>query len=421
MSSAEVLLISKIIEEQSFDEVAKANVRADFFHEPWDGVFSWITEYWQKHSVAPTERAFRTEFGSLSLEDARAEPFSGLIEEVKRNYSLERLRESIAHSAVLVKNGDLEGVTQELADGLRVSQAELVPVRYTDIAATAMERYDIYKQLAENRDKDPLHGGIPTGFDGLDNITFGLRPQQLITVVGEAKKGKSLFSLLIARAAHRHGVVPMYVSFEMSYQELASRNDAIAAKVPYGNVLTGNLTKRELDAIRQQLVLSKNQQPFIVVEDTSSLTTVSSLSALVHEHKPNVLFVDGVYMMDDEHGEPKGSPRALTNITRGLKRLAQKYEIPLVATTQVLSWKLGNKSSRTITGDAIGYSSSFVQDSDLVLGVESDPEAPDNQSIIRVVLARAAAKGQIKVNWDWSTMTFSEVGDEDEDGDDDAA
>ena len=209
----------------------------------------------------------------------------------------------------------------------------------------------------------------------------------------------------------------MYVSFEMSSQELASRNDAIAAKVPYGNVLTGNLTKKELNLIRQQLVLAKNQQPFIIVEDTASLSTVSSLSALVHEHKPNVLFVDGVYMMDDEHGERKGSPQAITNITRGLKRLAQKYNIPLVATTQVLSWKIGNKTSRTITGDSIGYSSSFVQDSDLVLGVESDPESPDNQSIIRVVLARAAAKGQIKVHWDWSTMTFCEVGDEDDDDD----
>ena len=45
--------------------------------------------------------------------------------------------------------------------------------------------------------------------------------------------------------------------------------------------------------------------------------------------------------MDDEQGEPKGSPQALTNITRSLKRLAQRFDIPIVGTTQVLSWKIG--------------------------------------------------------------------------------
>lgn len=417
MSNAEALLLSKVISTQTFDEVAKASLKAEFFHPPWDGVFLWVLNHWQTHSAVPTERLFRTTFGSLDLDDASGETFSGLIEEVRQAHARERLTEAVTEAAHGLHQGDLNDVQTVLSDALRVAQAESTPVRYVDISATATDRYDLYKKLAEDRDKDPLHGGIPTGFDGLDQITFGLRPQQLITIVGEAKKGKSLLTLLVARAAHRHGVVPMYISFEMSAQELASRNDAIAAKVPYGNVLTGNLTKNELAAIRRQLVLSKNQKPFIIVEDTSSLTTVGSLAGLVHEHRPDVLFVDGVYMMDDEHGEPKGSPRALTNITRGLKRLAQRYDIPLVATTQVLSWKIGNKSTRTVTADAIGYSSSFVQDSDIVLSVESDPEAPDSQSIVRVVLARASAKGYIKVNWDWSTMTFSEVGDEEDDDD----
>ena len=148
------------------------------------------------------------------------------------------------------------------------------------------------------------------------------------------------------------------------------------------------------------------------------MTTVSALAAQVQERQPAILFVDGVYMMDDEYGEPKGSPQALTNITRGLKRLAQKFNIPVVATTQVLAWKLSNRSNRAITADSIGYSSSFAQDSDLILGVESDPDSPENQSIVRVVLARSAPRGQVTVNWDWSTMTFSEVGSDEDDDDD---
>lgn len=122
--------------------------------------------------------------------------------------------------------------------------------------------------------------------------------------------------------------------------------------------------------------------------------------------------------MDDENGEPKGSPQALTNITRALKRLAQRFDVPLIGTTQVLAWKLGNKKSRQITSDSIGYTSSFAQDSDLILGVESDPDI-DNQAIIRVVLARTAPKGEVRIKWDWDNMNFTEVGEDGEEADND--
>jgi replicative DNA helicase len=144
---------------------------------------------------------------------------------------------------------------------------------------------------------------------------------------------------------------------------------------------------------------------------------VSALAGKVQQHRPRLLIVDGVYLMDDENGEPKGSPQALTNITRSLKRLAQRFDIPIIGTTQVLSWKLGNRKTRQITAEAIGYTSSFAQDSDIVLGVESDPDI-DNQAIIRVVLSRSSPKGEVRIKWDWDSMDFTEV-DEDNDNDND--
>jgi replicative DNA helicase len=172
-----------------------------------------------------------------------------------------------------------------------------------------------------------------------------------------------------------------------------------------------------MERISKALKLRKNMHPFIMTEDTHSLTTVSALAGKVQQHRPRLLIVDGVYLMDDEQGEPKGSPQALTNITRSLKRLAQRFDIPIIGTTQVLSWKLGNKKSRQITAEAIGYTSSFAQDSDLVLGVESDPDI-DNQAIIRVILSRSSPKGEVRIKWDWENMNFTEV-DENEDGDTD--
>ena len=320
-------------------------------------------------------------------------------------YKFRTIADVLTRSSGELDNDDVEKAISTLQSGLTEATKQTSKLRDFDIIQDWEERLAKYNEMREN--PNALRG-IPTGFHGLDQITQGFRPQQFVVLVGEPKRGKSLFELIMANAAHYSGRTPLFVSFEMSVQEQLSRWDALRAKVDYNNVLTGNLSNAEMDRIERQMLLAKNMHPFIMSEDSTSLTTVSALDAKVQEFRPDALYVDGGYLMDDDNGEPKGSPQALTNITRSMKRLAQKWDIPVVLTTQVLSWKLGNKKTRAITADSIGYTSSFVQDADLVLGVERNPDA-DDQSIIRVVEARTAPRGEVHVAWDWSTMDFMEL------------
>lgn len=416
MASAEHLLISKVIQTKDLALVLKSGIKEDHFTLEWSKVWSWVVTFWRDHGEVPSKRALSQEFGDIRLINAQDEPFSALIDEVYDTYRHRNLLEAMALAMPSLEAGETAKALIELSAGVQKAAAETARLRDINLIETWEQRVDKYKELQST--PNALRG-IPTGLLGLDRITSGFRPQQLITFVGEAKKGKSLMTLIMANAAHLHGKTPLFVSFEMSAEEQAARYDAIVSKVSYTNILRGSLTNNELEKIANTLRMRKNMHPFVVTEDTSSLTTVSALAAKVKEFKPDILFVDGVYLMDDENGEPKGSPQALTNITRSLKRLAQNADIPVIGTTQVLSWKLGNKKSRRITADSIGYTSSFAQDSDLIVGVESDPDI-DNQSIIRVVLARSAPLGEIRINWDWHNMDFTEVGEDDDNDDSDS-
>ena len=412
MANAEHLLISKVIQTGSVSEVIEAGLRPDHFTGDYQNMWIWVLDYWRKHGSVPTARVFKQEFGDVTVYDAEAEPFSALIDELYHAYKREHIITSIATAMPLLNDNDIDKAYQKLSEGLQKASLETARLRDIDIIQNWETRLARYEEM---RNMPNALRGIPTGFMGLDRITAGLRPQQLITFVGEAKKGKSMMALIMANSAHQHGITPMFVSFEMSIEEQEARYDALLSGVSHTKIIRGDLTKSEMDNIQKALRLQKNMHPFRFTEDSSSLTTVSAIAAKVQQYRPGILFVDGVYLMDDENGEPKGSSQALTNITRSLKRLAQRFDIPIVGTTQVLSWKLGNKKSRQVTADSIGYSSSFVQDSDLVLGVESDPDI-DNQSIIRVILARTAPKGEVRIKWDWEHMDFTEV---DESGDND--
>jgi replicative DNA helicase len=414
MASSEHLLISKIIQTASVAEVVEAGMRPDHLSNEWSEMLIWILGYWREYSAVPTSRVLKQQFGDIQLVNAEAEPFARLIDEIYASYKHKQLSISVANASPMLSNNQTDVAIQILAEGLQKAQLEVAHLRDVNLIDTWEKRIERYKIMRET--PNGLRG-IPTGFNGLDKITAGFRPQQLITFVGEAKKGKSLMTLIMAQAAHSHGIIPLYISFEMSIEEQEARYDALVAGVSHTRIMRGDLNMGEIQKIEDSIKIRRNMQEFIMTEDASSLTTVSAIAGKLQQYRPGLVIVDGVYLMDDEHGEPKGSPQALTNITRGLKRLAQRFDVPIIGTTQVLAWKLGNKKSRAITSDAIGYSSSFVQDSDLVLGVESDPDI-DNQSIIRVILARAAPKGEVRIKWDWENMDFTEVGEEDSNGND---
>jgi len=414
MASTEHLLISKVIQTADLSEVIDSGLRPEHFSGEWSDVWLWVLNYWREYATIPSPRVFKQEYGDTRLLNAENEPFAALIDEIYVAYKQQHLVDAITSALPALNNNETETAFKKLSEGLQKASVEVARLRDIDLTQSWEGRLAKYEEM---RNTPNGLRGIPTGFFGLDRITAGLRPQQLVTFVGEAKKGKSLITLIMAQAAHNHGIVPMYVSFEMSIEEQAARYDAIISGIPHTRIIRGDLTAQDMDKLNKVLGLRKNMQPFIMTEDTHSLTTVSALAGKVQQHRPRLLIVDGVYLMDDENGEPKGSPQALTNITRSLKRLAQRFDIPIIGTTQVLSWKLGNKKSRQITAEAIGYTSSFAQDSDLVLGVESDPDI-DNQAIIRVVLSRSSPKGEVRIKWDWDTMNFTEV-DENADGDSD--
>jgi len=148
----------------------------------------------------------------------------------------------------------------------------------------------------------------------------------------------------------------------------------------------------------------KSIHPFHLVDAVNGLT-IDTLVAKAEQLKPDIMFVDGVYLMLDQVTGEANTPQALTNITRGLKRVAQKLDIPVVITTQTLLWKMkGGK----VSADSIGYSSSFFQDSDVILGLEpiEDEEKIRN---LKVVQSRNCGPEESQITWGWNTGCFHDL------------
>jgi replicative DNA helicase len=206
----------------------------------------------------------------------------------------------------------------------------------------------------------------------------------------------------------------LFVSFEMGIGEMELRQEATMAGVNFKHLQAGSLSKLERKKYSDHLDLVDDEYnwPFHFM-DASSGSTVSAIRSKIESLDPSVVFLDGIYMMTDEVTGESNTPQSLTNITRSLKRLATQSALPIVINTQALAWK--SKGTR-ISMDSAGYSSSFAQDSDVVLGLErippekgDDPSSTAYSRLLKVLASRNSGLASVELMFDYDEGRIEEV------------
>jgi len=390
-------LVSKVIRDRDLLPALQRDVKATWFLDDDNRrVWEFVITHYNEYNEVPTAVVVKDHYPNYKVLDVE-DTIDYLLDTMvtfRRNLltrqglesAIEHLQDSNHEAALIAMEGTLT----------RVNEQGVLGTHEMDLSKNVDERYKEYLSL---QNQEFL--GIPTGFEKIDEATAGLQGGQLITIIAPPKTGKSQIALKIAINIHEQGKVPMFQSFEMNNKEQQQRHDSIRANISHTRLRRGKLTPTEDARYIASLNRIETMQSFHLVDAVNGLT-VSSLAAKIQQTKPDVVFVDGVYLMLDEISGEMNTPQAITNITRGLKRLAQKINKPVIITTQTLLWKMrGGK----VTADSIGYSSSFFQDSDVILGLEPVEEA-DEVRKLRIVSSRNCPPTETPITWNWETGCF---------------
>lgn len=404
MSDVEGRLLSRVVRDRQWRLLMDARVTEAWFQDDEHReVFSFLGRHYVKHGEIPTSTLLLQQhpnYRLVKVEDS-LEP---LIDQLRQRRNFGLAVEALQDAGELLE-GDRSGAMAALElvvaahSQMQLEDSTLVDV---DLTQTWEDRLDRYDKRAAN---DGALLGIATGFPTLDLATSGWQRKQLVTIIATPKVGKSTLMMRLALNAWLENYSVLFISFEMSNDEQEARHDTMLAALPHTAYMRGNLDGNQYAHLEKALERTAGMQPFILSADINSVTTVSGIAAKIEQYSPDVVFVDGVYLMRDELGEPEGSPQALTNITRNLKRTCQRQNIPLISSTQALLSKVSKRKG--VQADSIGYSSSFAQDSDVVLGLQED-EHDDAMRELRVVMSRNCGRVSTRLIWDWSSSTFEE-------------
>lgn len=407
----ENLILTKITQSGNMADVLNANVRSEFFHgkksrKLWD----WAYDYWVTHGKVPTIQAATRQDPTYDwADDVSGEPMSALIEELRTHHLHLLTQAGLAEAVALFDNAD-----NDPREAIQAVNRLMATVNI-DLAASDVERMSDYLANIVKMvlDGDSVHmAGIPTGFSFLDSQLGGMHAEQLLTLIGLPKRGKSTILLYIAMVAAARGYRVGLISFEMSNLEQKQRQICLGAGVSLTAIQRGSLTdidRRKILDWEETMddILRQTGGELILVHDMGSVTTVGGVTAKVEQLGLDLVIVDGVYMMQDEQGEKPNSSQALTNITRGFKRMCQRQKIPCLISTQASMFRSTKKGVNGM--EAVMYSQSFVQDSDVIMAIDR-PDLKKHNAIIKLLAARNAMGIEVDITVDLDHGVIRENG-----------
>ena len=283
----------------------------------------------------------------------------------------------------------------------RRSTDSLAPIR--DVLVEAFVQIDARLQ----------HGaalGVPSGFTDLDNMTGGMHNGELIILASRPSMGKTALATNIAEQAAIHSrVTTLFVSLEMSRQELAQRMLCSQGKIDAGKFRSGMISSED----RKKLVESsaKLSEAPIFIDDTASrnMTEIAACARrLKRKEKLGLIVIDYLQLVEpDNPNDPR--QEQVAKIARRLKQLAREIGVPVMCLAQLNRQAEAGKEGHRPKLSHLRESGAIEQDADVVMFIHRDEyfhtkeEAEKlgivGQADLIVSKQRNGPTGDVKLTW----------------------
>lgn len=409
--SVERGFISKVLETGNMKLLKDLQIKEVFLTGDNRRVFHYIMEHFKTTGEVPTPRILLQKFPSYKLETHTENDVVGTdeslvywCEEVRTKAKHNRLADITEDVASKLDKGETEEAYSVMKQGVWQIEGEIVYSESVDITKNTEDRKAAYLERKKNKGMM----GIPMGIPHLDYLLKGLIKETLTTLIATTGIGKTWFLVLIGAYAQLNGYKVCIFITEMSTDIMQDRFDAMLFGMmyegfDYNDFKSGSLTTEKENQYFEFLEDDLPRLESLVIE---TATGISSIVSVIEREKPDLVLVDGAYLMEDEQGA-KDDWLRVTHITRDLKKTAKNWHVPIFINTQ--ADQNTSKKSGPGLGD-IKYAQSIGMDSDNILAMYRDEIMyNDNEMGVRVLKQREGATGKVVLNWDFHTMNFNSI------------
>lgn len=401
--NSEAALISAVCKNKDIGVVLSENV-SDLFVSHAD-VIQDLKNYYDKYSAVPEVEQL-VERHSQFIPEKITAPTEYYLDELRESFMQSKLKQTLLAAGKGLKDDSATRVLDNLMkDVTQLSKytTTVKDINLTDISS-AEEHYDA---LRLHRDLNDGTIGIKTNLKSIDtSMPAGLAAGNLVVLLGYSGRGKSWFAGYLAKEAFLQGKKPMMVSLEMTAPAMRDRLYATMGEGAFSmsNLQTGSIDIDDFRTWGKKNVAGK--QPFIVVSsDGVAEVTVHTLQAKIDQHKPDMIVIDYIQLMSDAGGS-RNETEKIRNISRDLKRLALRNNIPVIAISAVTATDLTQPDEPPML-EQVAWSRSIQYDADAAIAVHTYIDAP-SVCILCSRKNRFGPEFAVYLEVDYSTGTMRE-------------
>lgn len=273
--------------------------------------------------------------------------------------------------------------TLAMASDPAETNESIVDLAETVISDTSLEKSGI-TELSGAQCLSRLIASFDEPKSGVECVTIGsvdkvlgpIRPKQLVIGAGRPGMGKTAMAISYSLGAAQNGHGVLFVSLEMSADELAERMAADLcfdgrSGVPYEDIRDGNLTAQQRISVSRAASMMDDMP--IQIVDAGSLT-IGRLNMMVRRyvrrfaargHKLELVVVDYLQLVSpDTKGQTMYA--AVSEVSRGLKAIAKTHGVGVMALAQLSRDAEKRPDKRPQLSD-LRDSGQIEQDADAVL------------------------------------------------------
>lgn len=373
--------------------------------EAWD----FLDHHFAQHSQMPSEEFFVAK-GQWGLIDA-SEPLTVYIEELRKRVLWRRLSQTYEDIGEKLEARDPDGALKLWVEVTRDTRsARLAASKIESLLISGEEAVNYYERIKAGE------RGVLSPWASINDTTLGFWPGDFILFVARSEVGKTWCLLQLARKAWMDGKRVLFVGTEMAKLKLQMRFFSLHFKLPYEDFRHGRLGLEKEKQFRDGVKDLMDQEGLYIVGDDFN-PEMSDIEAAVDEIEPDVLFIDGLYLVKNKG---RDMYERVSQNANDVKLLAKSRGLPLVATHQ-LNRAAGEKNPRDVSLANISMSDVLVFNADYIIAMVSLEDDRDDKIMHWKWLKTREGYGKPFVsNWDFDNMDFEQMArqDDEEFGDD---
>lgn len=396
-------LLAGILETGSVQKLRE--ITADLFLDEEEEVYRHVTRHFRRYGAMPAFATLEEETG-VRL-PAVEEPVDYYLHRVYDRKLYNEIRDRFVSLRDSIRDNNMEVARQAIAEMNSSCRLITNENRVSNLREASREVLDLYEHAHAN----PGISGIASGWPTFDESTGGYQNGDVVTWVARLGIGKTNILLKQADFAWGQGNSVLVVTTEMPKPQITRRLLGIQSGINPDAIRKGQLSHWARARLRR-LVDNLTYGERFSIYSAGMNQKVGDIDTLIHEFAPDIVFIDGAYLLRPETGT-----RHLNRIERvpevydALKAMALTHNRPIVNTTQFS--RQAGKRGKEGSIETIAFSDAIAQNSSIVMGIkDGTPPHQISRRVLEFLKGREGEQGEFSINYLFRPVDFSELPEE---------